>query len=82
MYVVGRQRRHLEARFFSSSGGCVWRAGSRASVSVGTLRLWIFPLLVFLYGMYIVGRQRRYLDAGVFSASGCFVWRAPSRAST
>ena len=31
VYVVGRQRRHLEARFFSSSGGCVWRAGSRAS---------------------------------------------------
>ena len=31
VYVVGRQRRYLEAVIFSSSGGLVRRAPSRAS---------------------------------------------------
>ena len=30
VYVVGRERRYLEALVFSSSGGLVWRARSRA----------------------------------------------------
>ena len=80
MYVAGRQRRYLEAGFFSSSGG-------RVCVKVverqrGTLRLGTFLLLVVLYGVYTVGRQRMYLEAGVFSAPGGFVWRVHSRAST
>ena len=42
-------------------------------MSVGTLRLGSFLLLVVLYGVYVLGRQRRYLDAGVFSSSGDLV---------
>ena len=30
VYVVGRERRYLEAGVFSSSGGLVWRVRSRA----------------------------------------------------
>ena len=42
-------------------------------MSVGTLRLWSFLLLVFLYGVFVVGRERRYLEAGVFPSSGGLV---------
>ena len=49
-------------------------------MSVGTLRLGSFLLLVVLYGLYVVGRERRYLEAEVFSSSGGFVWRVRSRA--
>ena len=31
VYVVGRQRRYLEAGVFSSAGDLVWRVRSRAS---------------------------------------------------
>ena len=30
VYVIGRERRSLEALVFSSSGGLVWRVRSRA----------------------------------------------------
>ena len=49
-------------------------------MSVGTLRLGSFLLLVVLYGLYVVGRERRYLEAGVFSSSGGLVWRVRNRA--
>ena len=49
-------------------------------MSVGTLRLGSFLLLVVLYGLYVVGRERRYLEAEVFSSSGRLVWRLRSRA--
>ena len=34
MYVVGRQRRYLEADVFSSSGGLLWRVRSRVSAEI------------------------------------------------
>ena len=49
-------------------------------MSVGTLRLGSFLLVVVLYGVYVVGRERRYLEAGVFSSSGGLVGRVRSRA--
>ena len=49
-------------------------------MSVGTLRLGSFLLLVVLYGLYVVGRERRYLEAAVFSSSGGLVWHVRSRA--
>ena len=42
-------------------------------MSVGTLRLGSFLLLVVLEGVYVVGRQRAYLEAGIFSSSGGLV---------
>ena len=42
-------------------------------MSVGTLRLGSFLVLVVLYGLYVVGRERRYLEAGAFSSSGGLV---------
>ena len=53
---------------------CAWWG-----VSVGTLRLGSFLLLVVWYGVCVVGRQRRYLEAGVFSFCGGLVWRVCSR---
>jgi hypothetical protein len=55
---------------------CAWWG-----VSVGTLRLESFLLLVVWYGVYVVGRQRRYIEAGVFSSSGGLVWRVRGRPS-
>ena len=49
-------------------------------MSVGTLRLGCFLLLVVLSGLYVARRERRYLEAGVFSSSGGLVWRVRSRA--
>ena len=49
-------------------------------MSIGTLRLGYFLLLVVSYGVYVVGRERRYLEAGVFSSSGGFVGRGRGRA--
>ena len=44
-------------------------------MSVGTLRLGSFLLLVVLYGLYVARREQRYLEAGVFCSSGGVVWR-------
>ena len=49
-------------------------------MSIGTLRLESFLLLVVLYGVYVVGREREYLEAGVFSSSCGHVWRVRSMA--
>ena len=48
VYVVGRERRYLEAEVFSSSGGLVGSVRSRASACVRTLKLGSFLLLVVL----------------------------------
>ena len=54
-------------------------ACTQQGVSVGTLRLGSFLLLV-LYGVYAVGRERRYLEAGTFSSSGGVARRVGRRA--
>ena len=81
VYIVGTQRRYLEAGICSSSGGLVWRVCSRASAYVATLRRGSFLHLVVLYGENALRSQHRYLEAGVFSSSGDLVWRVRSRAS-
>ena len=50
-------------------------------MSVGTLRLGSFLLLVVVYGAQVVERQRRYFEALDFSSSGVLVWHVHSRAS-
>ena len=70
MYVVGCQRRYLEAGICYSSGGLV------GCVLVGRRRRYLEA--VVLYGAYevwrkawhgvcVVGRQRKYVEDGVFA---------------
>ena len=49
-------------------------------MSVGTLRLGSFPVLVALSGVYVVRRERRYLEAVFVSSFGGLVWHVRSRA--